>query len=284
MRPGGGPAVERTRELIERLFREKTVVARSDGSRHSLFPLSVDIREGEALREWVKREGVAHTLEIGFGYGISALFICEGLLANGRSHARHVVLDPNESSRFADCGLQIVKEAGLADLVEFHAEASEIALPRFLAKGRHFDLAFVDGNHRFDRVFLDLIYLGGSSVRAGSCSLTITSFPRSRGRRPSAQPISPGRWKKSHATIASTIGRSCGRRLFRSSGRSITTSTSECEAGETALALFRAAAAVAVYRNARAQAEQRSSAGCRANSKPRSPQGLSLSTTRSFGK
>jgi predicted O-methyltransferase YrrM len=166
MRPGGGPAVERTRELIERVFRDKTVVARSDGSRHSLFPLSVDLGEGEALREWVKREGVAHTLEIGFAYGISALFICEGLLANGRSDARHVVLDPNQSSRFADCGLQIVEEAGLADLVEFHAEASEIALPRFLAEGRRFDLAFVDGNHRFDGVFLDLIYLGGL-VRAG---------------------------------------------------------------------------------------------------------------------
>ena len=26
--------------------------------------------------------------------------------------------------------------------------------------GRRFDLAFVDGNHRFDGVFLDLVYLG----------------------------------------------------------------------------------------------------------------------------
>ena len=59
-----------------------------------------------------------------------------------------------------------LKRPGLGGLVEFHAEASEIALPRFLEEGRRFDLAFVDGNHRFDGVFLDLIYLG-RLVRGG---------------------------------------------------------------------------------------------------------------------
>jgi hypothetical protein len=44
--------------------------------------------------------------------------------------------------------------------VEHHAEESQIALPRFLSEGRRFDLAIVDGNHRFDAVFLDLFYLG----------------------------------------------------------------------------------------------------------------------------
>jgi hypothetical protein len=34
--------------------------------------------EGEALREWVVRERATRTIEIGLGYGISALFICEG--------------------------------------------------------------------------------------------------------------------------------------------------------------------------------------------------------------
>jgi hypothetical protein len=29
-----------------------------------------------------------------------------------------------------------------------------------LGEQRRFDLAFVDGNHRFDRVFVDLVYLG----------------------------------------------------------------------------------------------------------------------------
>jgi hypothetical protein len=31
------------------------------------------------------------------------------------------------------------------DLVDFHAEESQIVLPRLLAEGRRFDLAFIDG-------------------------------------------------------------------------------------------------------------------------------------------
>lgn len=44
--------------------------------------------------------------------------------------------------------------------LEFHAGESQTVLPLFVSDGRSFDLAFVDGNHRFDGVFLDLVYLG----------------------------------------------------------------------------------------------------------------------------
>jgi predicted O-methyltransferase YrrM len=61
----------------------------------------------------------------------------------------------------------VLEEAGVRSLVEFHAEMSQIALPRFLKENRRFDFAFVDGNHRFDSVFLDLFYLG-RLMRKGS--------------------------------------------------------------------------------------------------------------------
>jgi predicted O-methyltransferase YrrM len=152
--------------VIARLLGERSAVARSDGTTHNLFPVAVNAAEGEALRDWVRRENAARTIEIGLGYGIAALFVCEALVANGHTTARHVVLDPYQRTRFADCGLQFLEEAGLTELVEFHPEESQIALPRFVAEGRSFDLAFVDGNHRFEGVFLDLIYLG-RLVRAG---------------------------------------------------------------------------------------------------------------------
>jgi predicted O-methyltransferase YrrM len=146
--------------VIERLVRDGTAVARSDGQVHSLFPVAVSPAEGEALRDWVSREAAARTLEIGLGYAISALFVCEGLLGNGDATATHVVVDPHQSTKFSDCGLQFLDEAGVAELVEHHAEESQIVLPRLLAEGRSFDLAIVDGNHRFDGVFLDLVYVG----------------------------------------------------------------------------------------------------------------------------
>jgi hypothetical protein len=54
----------------------------------------VSAAEGEALGEWIAREGATQTIEIGLGYGISVLFIGEALLASGNESALHVVLDP----------------------------------------------------------------------------------------------------------------------------------------------------------------------------------------------
>ncbi len=161
-----GTALRQVRTVIERMVTDGTAVARSDGTVHNLFPVAVSAIEGEVLREWVVREGAAHTIEIGLGYGISALFVCEGLVTNGDATARHVVIDPHQERRFGNCGLQFLDDAGVAGLVDYYAEESQIALPRFLGEGRRFDLAFVDGNHRFDGVFLDLVYLG-RLVRAG---------------------------------------------------------------------------------------------------------------------
>ena len=154
-RPAAGPE-----RVLERLFRERTVIAHSDGSAHELFPVAISAAEGESLRGWVERESAACTVEVGLGYGVSALSICAGLLAVGDPGARHVAVDPHQRTRFAGCGLQVLAEAGVARLVEHVPEESQLALPRLVGEGRRFDLAFVDGNHRFDRVFLDLVYLG----------------------------------------------------------------------------------------------------------------------------
>jgi predicted O-methyltransferase YrrM len=124
-----------------------------------VFPIAIGPREGEALRGWVQRERALRTLETGLGYAVSTLFICEGLLANGVG-GRHVAIDPRLPGSHVDAGLDTLEQAGVRELVEFYAEGSEVVLPRLLAEGREFDLAFIDGNHRFEGVFLDLVYSG----------------------------------------------------------------------------------------------------------------------------
>jgi predicted O-methyltransferase YrrM len=153
------------RNVIDRLIRDGATVAREDGSRNELFSIAVPPALGEALGTWVRRENARRTIEVGLAYGISALYICEALVAGGTADVRHVAIDPYQTHGpdgrgFASCGLQHLEEAGLASLVEHHEEESQIALPRLLVERRTFDLAFIDGNHRFERVFLDLYYLG----------------------------------------------------------------------------------------------------------------------------
>jgi len=158
--------VEKVREFRESLISAGTVVARADGRSRELFPVAIGEEEGLALREWVRREDASRTLETGLGFAISTLFIFEALLANG-SEVRHVAADPFQfkslpmhRTTYVGVGLQILEDAGVRDQVEFYEEESQIVLPRLLSEGRQFDLAFLDGNHRFEAVFLDLIYSG----------------------------------------------------------------------------------------------------------------------------
>src|SRR6266540_2885123 len=74
-------------------------------------------------------------------------------------------------------GLQVLQDAGIRDLVEHHPVGSEVVLPRLAAEGTQFDLAFVDGNHRFDAVFVDLFYLGHLVRKGGIIILDDYNLP-----------------------------------------------------------------------------------------------------------
>lgn len=177
------PTIERVRTVRERLVAAGTVVARADGRTREVFPVAIGIEEGLALRRWVRTEGARRTIETGLGFAISTLFILEGLLANGPA-GRHVAADPYQliglpmhRTTYAGVGLQILEEAGARDLVEFYAEESQIVLPRPLGEGTRFDLAFLDGNHRFEGVFLDLIYAGRLLKEGGIVFVDDTQLP-----------------------------------------------------------------------------------------------------------
>lgn len=152
-------SLQQARSIIERLYHDGKVTAKSDNSVNNIFPVAINAAQGEALRGWVIKEKAVRTIEIGLAWGLGALHICEGLLENGDSKARHIAIDPFQID-FKNCGIQSLEEAGVLHLVEHLVEESQISLPRFVSEGRRFDFAFVDGSHLFDRVFLDLIYLG----------------------------------------------------------------------------------------------------------------------------
>lgn len=167
----------RIRSVIDRLIVDGSTHEAADGSRHDVRSVSISVGEGEALTRWVLREQAVDTIEIGLAFGVSALRICEGLIESGNPDVRHVALDPFQARSFSNRGLHALEEAGVISIVEFHAEMSQIALPAFLQKGRSFDLGFVDGNHRFDSVFLDLFYLGRLLRRGGVVFLDDYDLP-----------------------------------------------------------------------------------------------------------
>jgi predicted O-methyltransferase YrrM len=128
----------------------------SVGNPLDLAPHSIERAQGEALRDLAIAEGAQRTIEVGLALGMSALFLCQALLPRG---GRHVAIDPFQRESWNGAGLRTLREAGVKDLVEVIEEESQLALPRLVTEGREFDLAFVDGDHRFEGVFLDLYFM-----------------------------------------------------------------------------------------------------------------------------
>jgi len=178
-------SLDRLRSVREKLIADGTVVT-PDGRLAEIFPVAIGPEEGAALRDRVVEEGATRTLEVGLGFAISTLFICEGLLMNGPGGG-HVAIDPFQlepapvaGTTYAGVGLETLERAGAGDLVHVYQEESQIVLPRLLDEGRRFDLAFIDGNHRFDAVFLDLIYAGRLVAEGGIVFVDDTHLPAIR--------------------------------------------------------------------------------------------------------
>jgi predicted O-methyltransferase YrrM len=154
------PPVQQVQLVIDRLVAQGSAVSRLDGSTHDLFPVAVPPSEGAALSDWVTREGATRTIEIGLGYGVSALFVYEGLLSQSVPERRHVVIDNHQHTRFANCGPAVPRGSRRHGPGRVSQRGFTPGASRATAEGRTFDLAFIDGNHRFDGVFVDLVYLG----------------------------------------------------------------------------------------------------------------------------
>lgn len=61
--------------------------------------------------------------------------------------------------------------------MEFYGEESQIVMPRLLAEGRQLDFVFLDGNHRFEGVFVDLFYSGRLLTEGGAVFVDDTRLP-----------------------------------------------------------------------------------------------------------
>jgi hypothetical protein len=112
---------------------------------------------GEFIRDLCADERATSCVEVGMAWGMSTLHIIEALLANGAADGAHVVIDPMQTSLFHNAARRTLREIGADPMVEFHEAPSDLVLPKLISEGRQFDFAFIDGDHRFEGVFLDAV-------------------------------------------------------------------------------------------------------------------------------
>jgi predicted O-methyltransferase YrrM len=164
-------------ELIQQILTSKEVET-PDGRMISLNS-AIDKDEGTLLLEIFKKDpSIRKTLEVGCAYGVSSLFIAEGL--RDRVDAHHTIIDPFQNAQWEGVGIHNLRKSGFKnfDLIE---EKSEFALPSVLKNGEGvFDLVFIDGWHTFDHTLLDCFYAARLLRVGGYLVVDDVGFPAIR--------------------------------------------------------------------------------------------------------
>lgn len=158
------PPVPHGTAPLDRLLAHRSEIERrhsSLGASGRIVPTSESIppEHGLVIRDLVTESKARTILEVGLGNALSTMYLCEPLVRRGGWRPGDVVtIDPYQND-VDDVGLTNLVAAGLQPLVAVHPELSQLVLPRLVGDGRQFDLAFIDGDHLFDRVFVDLFFV-----------------------------------------------------------------------------------------------------------------------------
>lgn len=118
---------------------------------------SIPREEAYYLYNLVRKEVPHCCVEIGMAWGFSSVAIAAALRDNETGYL--ISIDPFQESVFEGVGWETLQQYNLHNRVIVRTERSDAELPRMLVDGRKIDLAFIDGCHQVDSVFVDFYYI-----------------------------------------------------------------------------------------------------------------------------
>ena len=116
---------------------------------------AVSRRDAVVLRDIVRDVRPRASMEVGLGYGVSAMFIIDGLRQVGG--VRHHVIDPYQGRDWWSGGLFTLQRLGLQPWFCLYEQSTSEAVSDMVARGVRVQFAFIDGSHSFQNVLLDIV-------------------------------------------------------------------------------------------------------------------------------
>jgi predicted O-methyltransferase YrrM len=112
---------------------------------------AIKTEEAKFIYDFVKDNQIKKTLEIGFAFAKSAAHIIAA------SNSKHIACDPFQGN-YNSMGLSNIEKLRFKELLEFYPDYSHNILPLLLKENRNFEFIFIDGDHKFDGIFIDFYY------------------------------------------------------------------------------------------------------------------------------
>ncbi len=142
----------------------------ADGELHRLSEItSIAPEQGLVIYDLCLSIKPASTLEVGMAYGYSTLYFLAAAARNQSGF--HTAIDPFQKSQWHAIGLVHATEHapqwGETCCFSWIEERSDRAATDLARAGHSFDVIFIDGNHRFDDVLVDLYLYAQTCKIAG---------------------------------------------------------------------------------------------------------------------
>jgi hypothetical protein len=112
------------------------------------------------LQQLLRDVRPATTLEVGMGFATSTFVFASYQAQNQfRSIHGHIAIDPFQRTFWDSAGEQFLEAQQLNHYVHLLPTFSSSALPALLTDGKRVDLAYIDGSHLFEDVFVDFYFI-----------------------------------------------------------------------------------------------------------------------------
>lgn len=111
----------------------------------------IKTNEAEFIYNFLREKELKATLETGFAYARSASHIIAATLSN------HIAIDPFQEN-YNSLGLKNIETLGFNNYLTFYSDYSHNVLPQLLSQEKKFEFIFIDGDHKFDGIFVDFYY------------------------------------------------------------------------------------------------------------------------------
>ena len=173
------------------------------------------------LRQLMMELRPQRTLEVGLSVGGSAMvFACSHRDLGHVAAQQHIAIDPYQESFWDGIGLDVLKRAGLDTYVDVRQAPSALELSRLAAADMRVDLAYVDGSHLVEDVFVDAYFVNrmltdGGVVAFDDCSdphvAKVIAFLRANARDGLVEfdlrPFRPDYGRSMRYRVARALGR-----------------------------------------------------------------------------
>jgi len=142
-------------ESIKKIF-ESGTIQNSDGT---FIPLhsNTSMEQGIFLQKMFDIVKPKKSLEVGFAYGISSLFILEKHRENGSNDGAHMVIEPDDY--WGTAAVHNIEKEGLLKYLQIHRDYSDKILPKLYFENYRIQFAYIDTTKQFDVVMQDFYFI-----------------------------------------------------------------------------------------------------------------------------